>query len=484
MKKNNYMGRLLALLALTTAMCIALYGLPGEIGGIKIRKVDLLSDIRVKQQQISPLDSIKQLLLQPDTLEADSIAEPVVAVNTTQTDSDALQRRDSLYKASRVAAKKTADVYIEDFSEGHVGLKRFFRAIKNSSQMGRPARVAFMGDSFIEGDIMVGDFRSAMQKEFGGRGVGFVPITSVTAQFRPTVEHKANGWKTISMLKNKKKCFVLPGTVFLPEKENATISLKNVRNNALLQEVESVGLIYEENRQTRVELVFTDNGSTDTIASQLPYTNRITLDQIKGNITQASYTFTETDGFRALGVALEDMSGVIVDNFSLRGNSGMILDRLDKEKCLEFAEIRPYDLIILQYGLNVLSSEVLDYGWYRQRMINVVEHLKECFPESDILLLGVTDRSHQVDGEYETMPEVLTLLHAQRQIAQRTGIAFWNMYEAMGGENSMIQYVEKNWASKDYTHFSFRGGRELAGALTKAILFEMKFYDEAETIHN
>lgn len=483
MKNNNYMGRLLALLALTTAMCIALYGLPGEIGGFKIRKVDLLSDIRVKQQQASSLDSIKQLLTQqPDTLVAEVVAEPVE--DKAQADSSVLQRRDSLYKASRQAAKKSSAVYIEDYSPEHIGLKRFYRALKNCRNMGRPARVAFMGDSFIEGDIMVGDFRAAMQEEFGGRGVGFVPVTSVTAQFRPTVEHKANGWKTISMLKNKKQPFVLPGTIFLPEKEGASISLKNVRNNALLQEVESVGLIYEENQQTTMKMTWTDGGVSDTIVAQLPYTEKIALNQVKGNITQASYSFTDTKGFRALGVALEDMSGVVVDNFSLRGNSGMILDRLNKERCLEFAEIRPYDLIVLQYGLNVLSSEVLDYGWYRQRMINVVEHLKECFPDADILLLGVTDRSHQVDGEYETMPEVLTLLHAQRQIAQRTGIAFWNMFEAMGGENSMVQYVEKNWASKDYTHFGFRGGRELANALMKAILFEKKFYDEADTTPN
>ena len=47
---------------------------------------------------------------------------------------------------------------------------------------------------------MVADFRSGMQKEFGGRGVGFVPVTSVAAQFRPTVEQRASGWTTWSML--------------------------------------------------------------------------------------------------------------------------------------------------------------------------------------------------------------------------------------------------------------------------------------------
>ena len=51
-----------------------------------------------------------------------------------------------------------------------------------------------------------------------------------------------------------------------------------------------------------------------------------------------------------------------------------------------------------------------------------------------------------------------------------------------GGENSMIRFVENNWASKDYTHLSFRGGKEIASALLKAILLEKEFYDEADKV--
>lgn len=93
--------------------------------------------------------------------------------------------------------------------------------------------------------------------------------------------------------------------------------------------------------------------------------------------------------------------------------------------------------------------------------------------------MSVSDRSYQTDCSFETMPAVLALLHAQRQIANRTGITFWNTFEAMGGVNSMVRYVESNWASKDYTHLSFRGGREIAAVFYSALLQEKEFYDEA-----
>jgi len=482
MKKNDYMGRLLTVLLLTMVICFALYGLPDKVFGYKIKKVDLLSDIRIKPQKAS-LDSIKQILALPDTIEVDSAAIRATIVETSGVDSATLLQRESLY-SKRFARQDSLSGgnRIEDFSPGHIGLKRFFQALKKRDQLDRPVRIAFMGDSFIEGDIMVADFRSAMQKKFGGRGVGFIPVTSVAAQFRPTIEQKTTGWKTWSMLNDQSHDYVLPGMLFEANKEKSTVWMKNTNRYAELPEVDAVKFLYMQNQRTEMQLVI--NGSADTINRTLPPTNIITQNISEGKINEVSYTFTNAEGFKALGVALEDNSGIVVDNFSLRGNSGMILDRLDKERCREFSAIRPYDLIILQYGLNVISENMLDYGWYRQRMIQVIRHIQDCFPDSDILLLGVTDRSHQVNGQFETMPEVLAMLHAQKQIARQSAIPFWNMFTAMGGENSMVRFVEKNWASKDYTHFSFRGGRELSNALMEALSIEKEFYEEAEkTLH-
>jgi lysophospholipase L1-like esterase len=96
--------------------------------------------------------------------------------------------------------------------------------------------------------------------------------------------------------------------------------------------------------------------------------------------------------------------------------------------------------------------------------------------------MGVSDRSHRRDGSYKTMPAVISLLKAQRQIAVESEVAFWNTFAAMGGQNSMIKYVEYNWASKDYTHLSFQGGKELAKALFDAIITEKNMYDADERL--
>ena len=402
-------------------------------------------------------------------------------LKTTGIDSTALALRDSLYKV--MSADRGADsmgMHIEDYTVGHIGLKRFFTALKDSRQADRPVRIAFLGDSFIEGDIVVADFRSEMQRLFGGRGVGFLPVTSVAAQFRPTIEQKAEGWTTCSMLTDHEHRYTLSGMTFEPEGKNPSISVRTTDRYPELDSVASLKFLYEKNTRTQMTLVC--NASQDTIREILEPADGIRQYEQTGCFTEAFFSFADTAGFRALGVALEDNSGVIVDNYSLRGNSGMILSRLDSARCRELNEIRPYNLVILQYGLNIVSDSILQYGWYAKRMEEAVRHVRICFPDADILMLGVSDRSRQVDGNFETMPAVLALLHAQRQAARRSRIAFWNVFGAMGGENSMVRFVENNWASKDYTHLSFRGGKEIASALLKAILLEKEFYDEADKV--
>ena len=52
MNKDNNLGRVLALLSLTLLMSFGLYSLPDTLFGYKIKKVDLLSDLKVKEEKL------------------------------------------------------------------------------------------------------------------------------------------------------------------------------------------------------------------------------------------------------------------------------------------------------------------------------------------------------------------------------------------------------------------------------------------------
>jgi lysophospholipase L1-like esterase len=67
----------------------------------------------------------------------------------------------------------------------------------------------------------------------------------------------------------------------------------------------------------------------------------------------------------------------------------------------------------------------------------------------------------------------------------KTGCAFWDLYQAMGGKNSMVQWVNAtpSLAEKDFTHFNFRGARIIGEMLYNAIIKEYVSFKKKEIVN-
>ena len=207
--------------------------------------------------------------------------------------------------------------------------------------------------------------------------------------------------------------------------------------------------------------------------------------KVEDKIGRVTWTVNAIDSTAYFyGVALDGKTGIILDNFSLRGSSGTTLRSISSQMLKEFNVLRPYDLIILQYGLNVASKNNLDYDYYYKMMLPNIDHLKKCFPQASILLIGVGDRDYKTeDGAVKTMPGVKSLIRYQQKIAAESHIAFWNLFEAMGGDESMMDLVNANppKANYDYTHINFRGGRHLAELFYETLIYGKEQYDKRKS---
>lgn len=146
--------------------------------------------------------------------------------------------------------------------------------------------------------------------------------------------------------------------------------------------------------------------------------------EVEGEITSLNIKLSRPSGFTAFGVYLNDKSGICVDNYSLRGTSGTNLAQVNILLSHEMSRYVDYDLIVLEYGQNVVSKDVYNYNAYADKMIKVVGHLKECYPETDILIMGVGDRSKRGTSGFETMPEIYEMIDAQRRVARKQNLFF------------------------------------------------------------
>ena len=172
------------------------------------------------------------------------------------------------------------------------------------------------------------------------------------------------------------------------------------------------------------------------------------------------------------GMALESRHGVILDNFSMRGSAGFTIAQIPLATLQDFARLRPYDLIVLHFGLNVASekSHAANYQSYIKHMQKAIEHLRMAYPQASVLVVSMPDRDQRTDAGIRTMKGVEALVAYQQILASNCQVAYFNLFEAMGGRESMKGLVEKGLANKDYTHLSFGGGRKIARYLYDALM--------------
>lgn len=492
---KNYIRYTFGLTLLVVLMMLGLRYLPAEtLRSVGLKPVNILADLQQGNsvEQLDLLDAeygagetrggyTVGSVVEPDTL-ASAAGDSTQAVSTIFVEPDPRLVEDSLAGNDTLAPQPVrrepvepvssgGRIPIRDYSPAGDMLSGFVAQLGRATQMQRPVRIGFMGDSFIEGDLLTSDFRELMQDKYGGGGVGFVPITSQVAGFRQTVGHKFGDWKQHSIVNSKEGGrFTISAFNFTPS-EDSYVEYKASAGRPHLDRFSRARLLFISQGRSMIRV--TINGEQEQLFETEP---RETLQEIQldGDFRSIRYQVSNVEGFTAYGVYLENPTGVCVDNFSVRGNAGPVMGRISPVLSEQFGELSPYDLIILQYGLNVVSSEVTDYSAYRKQMIQVVNHIRQCFPGVAILVMSVGDRATQENGQFVTMPGIRAMVAEQERVAQDCGVLFWNTYEAMRAAGGMGTFVKNGWAAKDYTHISARGGRKIATALFEAVTGEQK----------
>lgn len=389
---------------------------------------------------------------------------------------EVLQSEDSLQidkeKQTDTVPQKVTKAIVSDELEhrfkGMVYLTSFFESLYAlEKEEGKSVRIAYFGDSMTDGDLIVQDLRGKYQFAYGGKGVGFVPITSESAQSRASVTHRFSpNWKTQSYLNVKKPSapFGISGQVFFANDtvQPAWVSFK-AGGIANMTRLYKPTLYY--GKSTNKEGYISWVSGKDTLIQKLTPNKLVNKLQLSTAALQSlKIEFKQADSIPIYGFDFTDERGIQVDNFSSRGNSGLPLSLFNIGVMNSFQHALNYDLIILHYGTNVLNYGSYNYRWYTKQMSKVVEHLKVCFPETAILVISTADKATKYDLRMQTDSAVVPLVNAQRRYAMDKHTGFINLFEQMGGSGAMVEWVESepSKANKDYTHFNYRGAKEVA----------------------
>ena len=407
------------------------------------------------------------------------------------------------------------------FPEGQdTVLYAFFRALNTlqNNTARKVVRVLHYGDSQLEGDRITNFLRGKFQEQFGGGGVGMLDIVDKLHTKTAFYQKASPRWIQSSFFgrgfrRTNSKYYGLLGKYYrfynpaLGYKEGeynfsepqplfrkASYALKPLKTtrisasvtyttlpSATLKQraVQNIKVLYRSSKGPFSLQIFAKNDSS--IRVNIPASDEFDYYEHKFSkpLETVQIKVTGSKSPQIYGVALDANRGIAFDNIPIRGSSGVEFTRIEKEHFREQIRKMNVKFLILQFGVNIVPNVMRNYGWYEKMFYQQLMFLKSLDPNLSILVIGVSDMSRRVAGGYETYPNVPLIRDAQKNAAFKAGCAFWDLYEAMGGKNSMPSWVfnKPRLANLDFTHFTGKGAQIVSEMLYKAILSEYdKFY--------
>lgn len=453
MNENNNPWRPAIIAGCALAVLLAMFYVPRiKLGDTWLRRINILSDIQRVDSAGNVLAEIRADRLQGLTAATDSLEITVV---------------DPAFRDSIPPGM----VAIEDFSDtGAPIMERFYAALDSAKQ--RPVRIAYFSDSFTEGDVLTQDLRELLQQKYGGCGVGFVDINCLTVGYRKTIRSSCANWSehapTFCENGFDGQLQGINGRYFLPL-DYATFEA-NCRDEfpGRTDHAERATVFFTPGHYgTKITAGINSDASTTLFEGGDSGQPAVISRSIAGNITRFRMTAYGSDS-RFYGVAFDCDKGVIIDNFAIRSATGDHLRKISDDVLMAFGKERPYDLIVWHYGINVANPSMGHYPEYKKNVSDIIARMKRAYPDAAILICGMSDRdTRDAHGNLSTRPGIKEFLQLERQIAAEQHIAYWSLYDAMGGNGSMVKLTEAGEAEKDYCHVNFLGGKRLANLIFK-----------------
>lgn len=443
------------------------------------------------------LDSIQEIsILDTAWLENDTIS--ALISDTVQVENKLLTIPDSI--SPNELRSRIISIEYPDSTKN--ALSSIFEALKLGLSTKSLIHILHYGDSQIEGDRITAYLRSRMQQRFGGRGVGLLHIVPHSYQPGSIRQSITSNWEKIILADLPKgiglnhKFGILGGYSFFGKSKGilnrggfneAGVTIQRLGKASLSRSFSRIRLLYGYSTEPFMASVSAGGKVLDAeMVSPAKGINQLFF-ETPNEYSALNLEFKGDESPLFYGISLESKTGITIDNIALRGSSGTDFTRTNEADLKSFYKALNVKLIILQFGANLVPHVVESYTYYENQLYRQIEALKRAKPDAAIIVIGVSDASKKEGSYFVSYPNIEKIRNAQRNAAKRAGAAFWDCYEAMGGQNSMPAWVKANppLASKDYVHFSPRGANLIAEMFYSALIGEYEKYisniaDESE----
>ncbi len=351
-------------------------------------------------------------------------------------------------------------------------LEPFYRALARADTRdpGAVVQVLHFGDSPVSADQITGDVRSLLQERFGNAGEGFILISRPWPWYSHShVELSGHGW-----------------TIQAASQNYSADGLHGLGGATFQGSAGAYSEYQLRDSQRRMEILYwaqPAGGSLQVWAGADKLTEISTASPIRESgfqtaLLPASATHVQlrvsSGTVRLFGVSFET-DGPGVRYHSLGLNAARIETPLRHFEPHHWAgqinHQRP-DLVVINYGTNESGYPAYIDGGYAGDLRDLVRRVQKAAPAASVLIMSPMDRGvRDARGEIVTMAKLPKLVEIQRTVAAELGCAFFNTFQAMGGEGTMASWYEQRprLASADFMHPLPAGAKRIATLFEEAL---------------
>ena len=378
-------------------------------------------------------------------------------------------------------------------------------AAKDQGAPRRGITILQLGDSHTSADFLTGEIRRRLQEAYGNGGSGYVTagrphIGVLSSTLKITV---SQGW-TYQALQRSEEVgeFWMSGFNTVASAAGETLSFTSERPEIFdVIEIEAVrrpgGGTFEIKLDGNVE------GTFDLAGPKVePIVIRLVPDKGPTNQVRDITLTTRTDGTVSIAsVAIYNTgAGLTYNSVGYPGATIDILNKLDNRLFVSNLRRLNPQIIVLSFGTNEADKANLDVPAYAERYRKVLAKIRAALPGATLVMIGPPDGeelpSHCKDKaareaatcragaettasatrpnacEWRRLPKLTEVREAQRKIAERDGIVFWNWASIMPKECGAERWLRESpvLMAKDHVHFTIAGYRKSAAAFLDTLI--------------
>jgi lysophospholipase L1-like esterase len=320
------------------------------------------------------------------------------------------------------------------------------------------------GDSPTTADLITGDVRAQLQSRFGDAGRGYTLIAKPWAWYgHRGVEISDHGWKIrtgVGLM--REGIYGLGGAAFegqpgawskfqLTESQQSAVDIEYLA-------IPGGGAFAVEADGQRIVEETTDSERQIAVSVHVelpPGTKTVSIRPTKGTVTLFGADFRRGE------------KGLLYDSLGLNGATTSVIARvLQPVLWKEELDHAAPALIIVNYGSNESSFGAFVHKQYAGELRLAIQRIREAAPDASILVMSPMDRGERGGlDEIQTMSTIPEIVAIQRQVAAEDHVAFFDTYDAMGGNGTMARWyaASPRLVTADLLHPTPQGATIVAG---------------------